>query len=68
MSGKRKLLAVTATLAVVAVAGGSTVITSAQSAPAAAAPVAAAPVPATPAMAAQPVATPAHGPERGHQH
>ena len=35
MSGKRKLLAVTAALAVVAVAGGSTVVTSAQSAPAA---------------------------------
>ena len=35
MSGKRKLLAVTAALAVVAVAGGSTVVTSARSAPAA---------------------------------
>ena len=35
MSGKRKLLAVTAALAVVAVAGGGAVVTSAQSAPAA---------------------------------
>ena len=35
MPGKRKLLAVTAALAVVAVAGGSTVVTSARSAPAA---------------------------------
>ena len=35
MSGKKKLLAVTAALAVAAVAGGSTVVTSARSAPAA---------------------------------